>query len=139
MNAPAKQPEKNPGASKKAAKSKANKKNTLLKTVSKIASFVIMPSFTAYSLITGKKQRGLKDHFGWVPVVEKKPGQKLVWVHALSLGEVTSAAPVLKIIREKRPNIAIVVSVTTDAGYDAAKRMLPFVDHIFFHPSGPAC
>ena len=134
MNAPAKQPEKNPGASKKAAKSKANKKNTLLKTVSKIASFVIMPSFTAYSLITGKKQRGLKDHFGWVPVVEKKPGQKLVWVHALSLGEVTSAAPVLKIIREKRPNIAIVVSVTTDAGYDAAKRMLPFVDHIFFHP-----
>jgi len=134
MNAPAKQPEKNPGASKKAAKGKANKKNTLLKIVSKIASFVIMPSFTVYSLITGKKQRGLKDHFGWVPVVEKKPGQKLVWVHALSLGEVTSAAPVLKIIREKRPNIAIVVSVTTDAGYDAAKRMLPFVDHIFFHP-----
>jgi 3-deoxy-D-manno-octulosonic-acid transferase len=93
-----------------------------------------MPAFTAYSVLTGKKRRGLKDHFGWVPVVEKKPGQKLVWLHALSLGEVNGAAPVLKIIREKRPSIAIVVSVTTDAGYDAAQRMLPFVDHIFFHP-----
>lgn len=28
----------------------------------------------------------------------------------------------------------IVVSVTTDSGYDAAQRLLPFVDHIFFHP-----
>ena len=93
-----------------------------------------MPAFTMYSLVTGKKRRGLKDHFGWVPEVDKKPGQKLVWVHALSLGEVNGAAPVLKIIREKRPSIAIAVSVTTDAGYDAAHRMLPFVDHIFFHP-----
>lgn len=113
---------------------KAGKKISILKLVSKIASLVIMPAFTAYSLLTGKKRRGLKDHFGWVPVVEKKPGQKLVWLHALSLGEVNGAAPVLKIIREKRPSIAIAVSVTTDAGYDAAQRLLPFVDHIFFHP-----
>lgn len=113
---------------------KAGKKISILKWVSKVASLVIMPAFTAYSLLTGKKRRGLKDHFGWVPVVEKKPGQKLVWLHALSLGEVNGAAPVLKIIREKRPSIAIAVSVTTDAGYDAAQRLLPFVDHIFFHP-----
>ena len=132
--APAKQPEKKPGASKKAAKGKPDKKIKLLKVVSTIASFVMMPAFALYSQFTGKKRRGLKDHFGWVPVSEKKPGQKLVWVHALSLGEVNSAAPVLKIIREKRPNIIIAVSVTTDAGYDAAQRALPFVDHIFFHP-----
>ncbi len=113
---------------------KVRKRVKILKIVSKIASFVMMPAFTMYSLFTGEKRRGLKDHFGWVPVSEKKPGQKLVWVHALSLGEVNGATPVLKIIREKRPNIAIAVSVTTDAGYDAAHRMLPFVDHIFFHP-----
>ena len=115
-------------------KNQAGGKIKTLKFVSKIASFVLMPAFTVYSLATGKKRRGLKHHFGWVPKVEKKPGQKLVWLHALSLGEVNGAAPVLKIIREKRPNIAIAVSVTTDAGYDAAQRMLPFVDHIFFHP-----
>ena len=127
MKAPPKQPTKK-------KKGKAAKRIALLKTVSKIASFVLMPSFTIYSLFTGKKRRGLKHHFGWVPKTVKKPGQKLVWVHALSLGEVNGAAPVLKVIREKRPNIAIAVSVTTDAGYDAAHRMLPFADYIFFHP-----
>jgi len=93
-----------------------------------------MPAFGAHSLITGKKRRGLKHHFGWVPEVKKQPGQKLVWVHALSLGEVNGAAPVLKILRDKRPNIMIVVSVTTDAGYDAAHRLISFANHIFFHP-----
>ena len=136
MKAPAKQTAntQGTGAPKKATGGKAGKKIKLLRLVSTIASFVIMPAFTMYSQFTGKKRRGLKDHFGWVPVAEKKPGQKLVWVHALSLGEVNGAAPVLKIIREKRPNIMIAVSVTTDAGYDAAHRLLPFVDHIFFHP-----
>jgi 3-deoxy-D-manno-octulosonic-acid transferase len=105
-----------------------------LKIVSKIASLVILPGFALYSLFTGKKKRGLKHHFGWIPVSNKKPGQKLVWVHALSLGEVNGAAPVLKILREKRPNILIALSVTTDAGYDAAQRMVPFADYIFFHP-----
>ena len=127
MKAPSKQPARAKGG-------KADKKIRALKTVSKIASLVLMPAFSIYSLMTGKKRRGLKHHFGWVPVTEKKPGQKLVWVHALSLGEVNGAAPVLKIIREKRPNIAIALSVTTDAGYDAAKRLVPFADYIFFHP-----
>ncbi len=113
---------------------KDDTKITIYKTISKIASFVIMPAFAAHSLITGKKSRGLKDHFGWVPVTEKQPGQKLVWVHALSLGEVNGAAPVLKILRDKRPNIKIAVSVTTDAGYDAAHRLISFADYIFFHP-----
>lgn len=128
MKAPSKQP-----ASAKAGK--AEKKIKLLKIVSTIASFVLMPAFTIYALASGKKRRGLKDHFGWVPVTEKNPGQKLVWVHALSLGEVNGAAPVLKVLREKRPNIAIAVSVTTDAGFDAAHQMLSsYVDYIFFHP-----
>ena len=128
MKAPSKQPASAKGG-------KAEKKITLLKIISTIASFVLMPAFTIYVLASGKKRRGLKDHFGWVPVTEKKPGQKLVWVHALSLGEVNGATPVLKVLREKRPNIAIAVSVTTDAGFDAAHQMLSsYVDYIFFHP-----
>jgi len=118
----------------KGAGANLNKKIKILKALSYAAGFFIMPVFGIHSLVSGKKRRGLKHHFGWVPEVEKQPGQKLVWVHALSLGEVNGAAPVLKILRDKRPNIMIVVSVTTDAGYDAAHRWIPFADHIFFHP-----
>ncbi len=121
-------------APKRKKRSKPDPKIKIYRFLSKAAAYVIMPAFAAHSLITGKKSRGLKDHFGWVPVTEKEPGQKLVWVHALSLGEVNGAAPVLKILRDKRPNIKIAVSVTTDAGYDAAHRLIPFADYIFFHP-----
>jgi 3-deoxy-D-manno-octulosonic-acid transferase len=57
-----------------------------------------------------------------------------MWVQALSFGEINAAAPVLKRIHEERPEIDIVVSVTTDSGYDRAKSQLPFVRKIFFHP-----
>ncbi len=53
---------------------------------------------------------------------------------ALSLGEVTAAAPVLKIIHEERQDLRIVVSVTTDSGYDGARKKIPFADQIIFHP-----
>ena len=130
----AQRPAPGKGPVKKKQKGKGIDKIALYKTISKIASFAILPGFSIYSLITGKKKRGLKDHFGWVPITQKNPDQKLIWVHALSLGEVNGAAPVLKILREKRPNIKIALSVTTDAGYDAAHRMVSFADYIFFHP-----
>ena len=136
MQPPAQQPP--PPQSTRSPQQKAaadpSKKIKVFKALSYAAAFLIMPVFGMLSLATGKKRRGLKHHFGWVPEVKKQPGQKLVWVHALSLGEVNGAAPVLKILRDKRPNIMIVVSVTTDAGYDAAHRLIPFADHIFFHP-----
>lgn len=131
---PAKKPASEKRAPQKKKKGKPDNKMATYKIISKVASLVIMPAFAIYSMITGKKKRGLKDHFGWVPDTNKSPGQKLIWVHALSLGEVNGAAPVLKILREKRPNIKIAVSVTTDAGYDAAHRLISFADYIFFHP-----
>ena len=40
----------------------------------------------------------------------------------------------LKILRDERPDLRIVVSVTTDSGYDGARQKIPFADQIIFHP-----
>ena len=116
MKPPAQQTPPPQGTRSPQQKAGANpsKKIKVFKALSYAFAFLIMPVFGMLSLATGKKRRGLKHHFGWVPEVKKQPGQKLVWVHALSLGEVNGAAPVLKILRDKRPNIMIVVSVTMD-------------------------
>jgi len=74
------------------------------------------------------------NHFGLVPAPSRASSQKTLWLFALSLGEVTAAAPVLKIIHEKHPDLRIVVSVTTDSGYDGALQKIPFADPIIFHP-----
>lgn len=44
-----------------------------------------------------------------------------VWLHAVSVGEVMAARPILRAIRERSPEAEIVLSVTTSSGYQAAK------------------
>lgn len=107
---------------------------TLYHFVSTLGALGAVPLFTLYSLFTGRKRRGLIHHFGWVPCKPPAPGQKTLWTFALSLGEATAAAAVLKIVHEARPDVRIVVSATTDSGYDGARRKIPFAEEIFFHP-----
>ncbi|MEW6217927.1 MAG: glycosyltransferase N-terminal domain-containing protein [Thermodesulfobacteriota bacterium] len=51
-------------------------------------------------------------------------GRPRIWIHALSVGEVTSVAPLVRGFRELRPEVAIVFSTTTASGAAAAGRLL---------------
>ncbi|MBN2124332.1 MAG: hypothetical protein JW821_08560, partial [Deltaproteobacteria bacterium] len=51
------------------------------------------------------------------------PG-KTVWVHALSVGEVISAIPLIRALRERCPRREIVLTVTTRQGLEIARREL---------------
>ncbi len=53
-----------------------------------------------------------------------KPAARTIWVHALSVGEVTSAVPLLRGLRAKYPADRIVVSVTTRSGKKVADALL---------------
>jgi len=47
-----------------------------------------------------------------------------IWIHALSVGEVSSAVPLVKSIRESFPAHAVVFSATTRTGEELARRKL---------------
>ncbi len=98
-----------------------------------LAAVVIVPVFTLLSIFSKHKFKFLKHHFGVLPKTKKREG-KTLWLYALSLGEVKAATPVLKKIHEKTPNLKIVVSVTTDSGFEGALEHLKMADSIFFHP-----
>lgn len=104
----------------------------LYNIVATLLTLALAPLFIVWSFVTGKKRRGLWHHFGIVPPFKER--KLTLWLYALSMGEVTAAVPVLKRVREKRPDIRIVVSVTTDSGYDAAQQYLGFVERILYHP-----
>jgi 3-deoxy-D-manno-octulosonic-acid transferase len=93
---------------------------------------LLLPLFSLIALSSKHKWKGLAHHFGWVPVT-KKPARKVLWLHALSMGEVVAATPVLKLVREQNPELTIALSVTTDSGYTAALKM-NIADNVFFHP-----
>jgi len=64
-----------------------------------------------------------------------EPDDKSIWVHALSVGEVISAQPIIESIREKYPEKKVVHTVKTDQGIEVAKRTLAEkVDGIYFLP-----
>jgi len=61
---------------------------------------------------------------------------KTIWIHALSVGEVTSACPLVKeLARRKGESINIIFSATTRSGRELAGRLLaPVCDTIIYFP-----
>lgn len=81
-----------------------------------------------YRMVALKKYRdGWREKFlGLLP--ERADSQKpLVWLHAVSVGEILQLDPVLSEIRARRPDVEFLVSTTTNTGYALAKKK--FTEH----------
>lgn len=73
---------------------------------------------------------GLKKSLG-----DFKPNSKIIWVHALSVGEVTSAIPLVEKMRRDVNGITIIFSASTLTGYSLGKKLLaPHCDSIIPFP-----
>jgi 3-deoxy-D-manno-octulosonic-acid transferase len=60
---------------------------------------------------------------------------KTIWLHALSVGEVTSAVPLLTALRKTYPESRLIVSVTTGTGKKLADTLLTSIaDHVIDAP-----
>jgi 3-deoxy-D-manno-octulosonic-acid transferase len=101
--------------------------------LSLLVAIVVVPVFTILAVFSKHKFKFLRHHFGFAPKIQKGES-KTLWLYALSLGEVKAAAPVLEKLHNKNPHLKIVVSVTTDSGYEGAVEHLKMAENIFFHP-----
>ncbi len=59
-----------------------------------------------------------------IPDTNKNKNEKRIWIHALSVGEVSSALPLVAGIRKELPDIRIVFSASSRAGAATAKKLL---------------
>ena len=82
---------------------------------------------------------GYRPHFmerlGFLPRCLKPTDQGSIWLHAVSVGEIASAVPLIGKLRAGQPQVAIYVSTSTVAGRRAAERQLALMANgIFFAP-----
>ena len=69
-------------------------------------------------------RKAMGERFGFYrSVLARSPRQKLIWVHAVSLGEVHAAKPLIDRLLRAFPGDQILITNMTAAGRDAAQRM----------------
>jgi 3-deoxy-D-manno-octulosonic-acid transferase len=71
---------------------------------------------------------------GRLPVYLNVDGDRSIWIHAVSVGEVLAARPLVPALRERFPAHRIFVSTTTMTGNAVARKSLRGVDGLFYAP-----
>ena len=83
----------------------------------------------------GKYRKGLAERLGRVPARLRLPSddEPLIWVHAVSVGEVLAVAGLVEELRRRAPQHRIFVSTTTDTGQAMARQRFG-EENVFYFP-----
>ncbi|MDX2494386.1 MAG: glycosyltransferase N-terminal domain-containing protein, partial [Desulfuromusa sp.] len=86
------------------------------------AAIFLVPYYLIRGLRYGKSRRGIRERLGYYsPEQLAAIGRgRIVWIHAVSVGETRAAVPLIKQIRSKYPDFQILVSNVTETGHAVA-------------------
>ena len=85
-------------------------------------------------VVKGKSREGLPERLGWAPRLPMPGPGGRVWMHAVSAGEMVSAAAIARKLAQVAPDVEVIVSTTTPAGRQQAERLLPGALARFYFP-----
>jgi 3-deoxy-D-manno-octulosonic-acid transferase len=92
------------------------------------------PYFLYQALRHNKYVGSIAQRLGYLPVSFNLDGDESIWVHAVSVGEVLSARPLMSELRASYPKLRLFLSTTTLTGQQLARRSVPDVDAVFYFP-----
>jgi 3-deoxy-D-manno-octulosonic-acid transferase len=101
-----------------------------------------LPYWLAVMLVSGKYRDGLSERLGLIPARLKKSlaasdVSGTVWLHAVSVGEVLAATPLILRLQESlartHPELRVVISTTTRTGQQLARDRFG-ADCVFYFP-----
>lgn len=77
-----------------------------------------------YRSVSRGRRSAFGERLGWLPKEARQAlsRQPVIWIHAVSVGEVIAARPLLKGLRQQHPDYQLLLSVTTETGRVVAER-----------------
>ncbi|MHB9097108.1 MAG: 3-deoxy-D-manno-octulosonic acid transferase [Syntrophales bacterium] len=100
------------------------------------AAFIAIPFYGARMLLTGKYRKSLGPKLGRIAPDRaiRMTGSPRIWIHAVSVGEVTAAAPIVTALRARLPGACIVLSTSTETGQEMARKICPAASTHIYYP-----
>ncbi len=98
---------------------------------------IVLSPVLLFKVVTGAKYRGgISQKLGRVRKRVKQVigTSRPIWVHAVSVGEVMAAHPLIRELRKKYPGIKLILSTVTVTGNYTAVQRVPEADAVFFFP-----
>ena len=101
-----------------------------------VSAVFLIPFFALKIVLAGKYRKSIGPKFGLIPqrVFDEMKGSPRIWVHAVSVGEVTAAAPIISSLRGMYPEACIVLSTSTETGQEMAGRLITDTSALIYYP-----
>jgi len=101
-----------------------------------LAALLIVPYYGFRILFTGKYRCSVGPKFGFnrQDLYEGMQGTPRIWIHAVSVGEVTAAAPIVASLRADFPGACLILSTGTETGQKMALQLIPEATAVIFFP-----
>ncbi len=89
-----------------------------------------------YKEITNSNKKNIKEMFGFYSdnIKNLTENNKIIWIHAVSVGETVAASPVVKKLKKEFPEHKIIFSTTTYTGQNMAHKIIKDADAVVYFP-----
>lgn len=92
--------------------------------------------YLLFRLAKGKSLAGFRERLGFLPPAARyRPGEPpVLWIHAVSAGEVAAVEPIIHELRLAEPHAKLVLSTVTPTGHHMALTRKLEIDALFYLP-----
>ncbi len=109
-----------------------------------VGMLLLVPYYALRTWSRGEPSRALAERLGSLPPEiasraaatpsDENSAARPIWIHAVSVGEVLAAKPLVEGLKQRLPERAVFVSTTTETGQRLARERLQSADSIFYFP-----